>query len=371
VRPVSARFLAALRGSHRAVSQAFIVEPGQSGVDPVGTEIPIIGGDVRYDAKAQVRSTLVMETVGDFPDRASASTAPYGNEIFVRRGLDFGGGAIEWVSLGYFRIQSIEQDDAPTGLLRITANDRMQGIVDGRPFSPIRYGPTQPLGVVVESLVAPVWGWADIEWDDATDDELLGRALIVDEDRYAALDEVITSRGKIWYWDYRGILVIKDPPSTTSPVWSCDSGANGVLVQMSRELSREGVYNAVVATGEAFDAEAPAYAVVYDNDPDSPTYFNGGKFGRVPRYYSSPFLLTNAQAKSAAEKLLAQSIGLPYAIDFTNVPNPALEPWDPITVKVDDRSEVHIIDTLTIPLSVTQPQTGTTRVQQVVLPGEV
>jgi hypothetical protein len=375
VRPVSDRFLASVRGSHRAVSQALaIAAPGQNGVSPGNTtELSIISGDVRFDSKAQIRSALQLEIDGTglFPQRSDDLLMPAGAEIYVRRGLDYGGGAIEWVGLGYFRIDSIEQDEAPDGPIRIAASDRMAVLVDARLTSPIQFPAAATHGEVIEYLVEEANGYAvDYDYDDDLDEQEIGRALLAEEDRWQFLDDLITSRGKIWYWDYRGFLVIKDPPSATDPVWEVNAGADGVLIQMSRDLSREGVYNGVVATGEAFDVETPARAVAVDENHQSPTFWYGA-FGKVPRFFSSPFLTTNAQALSAATSLLRQNLGLPYSADFTNVPNPALELWDPIRITLDaNRQELHIVETLVIPLSPEQAQTGTTREQTGVLIGE-
>lgn len=371
MRAVSARFLAAIRGSHRAVSQAFIVAPGQTGTEPDGTEVAVISGDVRFDAKAQIRSVVNLEVSGadGFPSRTDDLLTPYGNEVFVRRGLDYGGGAIEWVSLGYHRIDNVEQDEGPDGPIRITAPDRMAGIIDARLTQPDQFLASTTYGVVVNSLVWSVWGWADIEWDDATNLEPIGRALLVEEDRFAFLDSLVTSLGKIWYWDHRGVLVIKDTPDPGESVWTCSSGTGGVLVQLGRALSREGVYNAVVATGEAFDETAPARAFVVDDDPDSPTYWEG-QFGRVPRFYSSPFITTDAQAATAAASILRQSTGLPYEVDFTHIPNPALELWDPMTITIGTRVETHVVETMVIPLSPLNAQTGTTRKLSATVIGE-
>lgn len=95
MRPVSGAFLAALRGSHRAPAQAFVVAAGQTGTAPTGTEIAIVGGDVQADATAAIRATLQLTTTAEFPERAGDDLAPYGNEIFVRRGIAFGGGRAE------------------------------------------------------------------------------------------------------------------------------------------------------------------------------------------------------------------------------------------------------------------------------------
>lgn len=330
MRPVSAAFLSALRGSHRAPAQAFVVAAGQTGADPTGTEIPILSGDVQADATAAIRATLALETHGGFPERASDDLAPYGNEIFVRRGIAFGGGRIEWVSLGYFRIQSVEQDDRDAPV-RIAAQDRMAGIVEARLISPAQFAAATTYGAVVDQLVGEVYPWATIEWDDETDGDALGRALIAEEDRWKFLDDLVTSRGKIWYWDHRGVLVIRDAPDVDEPVWEVNAGANGVLVAVSRDLSRDGVYNAVVASGEALDTTAPPRAVAVDDNPASPTYWDGA-FGKVPRFYSSPFITTTGQAQTTANALLRAKLGLPYRVEFQAIVNPALEPLDPVAV---------------------------------------
>jgi len=141
-------------------------------------------------------------------------------------------------------------------------------------------------------------------------------------------------------------------------------------VQLSREISREGVYNAVVATGEGADTEEPARAVAVDDNPMSPTYWDG-PFGKVPRFYSSPFVTTDEQAATAAASILAQSLGAPYNVNFQTIANPALEVLDPIHVRypvqgrsLSMREETHIIQSITIPLSPSQPITATTREQQ-------
>lgn len=368
MRPVSDAFLAALRGSHRMVARARVVAPGQTGVDPDGTEIPIENGDVQLDATADIRSTVDVTTDGHgmWPTSADSLLAPYGNELFVERGIRFGNGTTEWVSLGYHRIHGPEQQDAPNGPIRLSGQDRMAGIVDARLTAPVPFGPADSYGTVVEALIADVFPWATIEWDDTTDGRALGRSVVAEDDRYAFLADLITSVGKTWSWDHRGILVIKDPPSENASVWEVNAGQNGVLVSLSRELSREGVYNAVVATGEAADTVTPVWAMAVDGNPNSPTWWDG-PFGKIPRFYSSPFLTTSDQAAIAARSILVKNLGLTYSVNFGSVPNPALEPDDPIRIRYPGRSELHTIKQLTIPLVTTAALTATTREQTTTL----
>lgn len=332
MRPVSTRFLESLRGSHRAATQVFVVAPGQTGTSPTGTEVSVISGNIQLDANASIRSTIDVSVDGTFPTTSDALLNVYGNELFIRRGIAFGGGTFEWVSLGYFRINSVEQD-SPVGAIHIAGQDRMSGIVDGRLLNPVQYLSTDTYGDIIDELVSEVYPAAVIQWDDLTYGDAIGRSVIAEQERFDFLNDLVTSVGKIWYWDHRGVLVIKDVPPQDEPVWNVNAGENGVLISLSRDLSREGVYNAVVATGDALDTETPGRAAVVDDNPDSPTYYFGN-FGKVPRFYSSPFITTDDQALSAATSLLTKTLGVPYNLDFTAVPNPALEPWDAVSVSL-------------------------------------
>lgn len=370
MRPVSAAFLRTVRGSHRMVARARVLDTFQTGTTPTGTEVTIDAGDVVHDATAKVRATLDLTVTGvPFPTRASDLLAPYGNEIFIERGVAYGNGAVEMVSQGYFRIDTVEQETSPDGPVRISAQDRMQAIIDARLERPLQFTAGTRIDAVVDQLVRALYPDVVIEWPDGGGNATLARSAITDDDRYGFLDKLITAAGKIWYFDYRGVLVIKDPPDPSGSVFEVNSGKGGVLVEMSRTLSRQGVYNTVVATGEAGDATPPARAVARDDNPNSPTYWLG-RFGQVPRFFASPFLATNAQAFAAARSILVTSLGLPYNVDFTAVPNPALEPLDPITITYpvtlrsgSTRAEKHVIDRITVPLVPDQAIAGTTREQ--------
>ncbi|MFC3504798.1 DUF5047 domain-containing protein [Micromonospora krabiensis] len=374
MRPVSDRFLDAVRGSHQAAFSARVVAPGQTGVNPTGTDILINGGDVRLDGDAAdgVRSTLDLTTPGKgmWPGRATDLLAPYGNEVFVRRGIQYAIGQTEWVSLGYHRIDDIDQPDAPDGPIQIAGRDRMAGIVDGRLDRVRSFPPLTTRGAMLATLVTEIYPWATIEWDDPfVRDAAIGRQIITEnDDRYKVCDELVKSVGKIWWWDHRGVLVVRTPPAATAPSWEVNHGQGGVLVSMARRLTREGAYNAVVATGEGADTATPVRAMAVDASPQSPTFWNG-PFGKVPRFYSSPFITTYNQAWDAASNMLAKSLGLPYSVDFTAVPNAALEPYDTVRVRYPGRSELHVVRQLTVPLTVQAGMPASTREQTRILIG--
>jgi len=359
MRPVSTRFLEVVRNSHKACFRATVVTGMPTGVSPVGIPIPILGGDIKLDANADIRGTLELTTEGAYWDVLD----PYSAEIHVSRGIEFGGGEREWVSQGYYRIYNEDQEDAPKdGLIQVDGRDRMSGIVEARLEQPRQFVAGASVSAVFTALVLDVYPSAVIEYDfDAANTAFTG-SHIAEEDRYQFLLDVVKALGKVMYWDHEGKLQVRDAPALTDPVADVTHGKNGVLVRMSRKRSREGVYNAVIVTGEA-PGDAPAVrAVARDLAPTSPTYW-GGPFGKVPKAYSSSFITTTQQAASAAAALLVRNLGLPYAVSFGMVPNPALEPLDVVTVSYRDRAqtELHVIDKLTVPLTASGVMDADTR----------
>ncbi|EHR62627.1 DUF5047 domain-containing protein [Saccharomonospora cyanea] len=362
MRPVSERFLATVRGSHQMTARARIVSGEPVGVDPDGVEIPIVDGTVRFDLNGEVRATLDLTTHGRWPTSPDDALTPYGDEVFVERGIDYGDGTREWVSQGYYRIYTSEQQDAPKGTIRITGRDRASKLVDDRLLSPYQFSASASVAGVVDYLVGETFADPYIYFDWQADDETLGTDHIVERDRWKFLRELATAYAKDLYYDYRGYLVMADPLDPGDPVFSVNRGPRGVLTSASRTLTRDGVYNVVVAEGEPVGEAPPVRGIAYDAVPSSPTYWRG-KFGRVPRFFTSSFLKTEDQCVAAARKMLADVTGLPYVVNFGMVPNPALEVGDPVEVvyEADGTVRTHVIDTLTLPLVASSPVTATTR----------
>lgn len=270
----------------------------------------------------------------------------------------------EYVPLGYFRIETVEQDDAPRSPIRVTARDRMAAIIEARLLEPVTFAAGTEFGDIFETLVLEVYPNAVLVIDDEVAGSTLSTASTVEEDRYSFLKDLAQSRGRVMYFNRDGEFVVTTTPDTTSPVWTVNEGPDGVLVNARRLLCRGGVYNAVVAKGTDADltlGTPPAYGVVWDDNPNSATYFFG-LFGKVPRFYVSPFLYTDDQAVTTAASFLSRTTGIPRSLDLTAIPNPALDPFDPITVVFERTApegcdgeaveEVHVIDQMTIPLSV-------------------
>lgn len=357
----AADFAALVAGSHTARFRATLVEGFQTGSDPSGFAMRVVDGGVEYDASADVRSTGDITVTEAWPDARNLRFAPYGSEVFLSRGVETGASGTLWAPMGYYRISKTGQSDAARDPIKLDLDDRMATIIDSRFLSPRQWLTGTTVGDIINEVVLEVYPDAVIAWDDDSDLSQLGRSLIAEESRLEVIKTLADGLGKIFYWDEIGQLVFKDIPSETDVIWTVDAGPNGVMVQADRTLSRDGVYNALVVTGEGADDMAPVRAVAYNAQESSPTFF-GGPFGRVPRFYSSSFITTQSQAENAAVNLLRQSLGAPYDVGLSAVPNPAVRPYDVLRVVYNDGTrEVHIVDRVSIPFDVDSPISIATR----------
>lgn len=395
----SAAFLEAIRGSHEMVAAAYIVTPGSAGdLRGVGATLPTVGGsilsalavvsgDVTLDCTATIRGTAQVVVEAGWPSNTSTSSiAPYGTEVVIFRGVRYGNETVEVVQLGIFRITSVEQNVPFAGQLTVQLQDRMGAIDESKFVAPVSY----PLGAgwTWGSVLADLIDGASIvdptiTWDDTTlrDTAITAAVVATGNDRVSTIDTMLIglpNGGKIAYFDALGHLLVKTQPSiaTNAPVYTIDQGPNGVFVGGSRTLTRSGAINTVVVTNEqAGMTTTPFTGIASDTNPLSPTYVV--TFGTVPAAsaYLVPTVQSNADAASSAATILAAVIGVPYTVQLTAVPCPALEPFDVVTVQFPiDRTfsstavptaELHIIDSVKIPLDVATALSINTRLQVV------
>ncbi len=357
----AADFDTLVRGSHTARFRAVLVEGFQTGTDPFGLDMRVVDGGVEYDASAEIRSTGGVTVAEAWPDARDLRFAPYGSEVFLARGVETGAMGALWAPMGYYRISKTTQADSARGPIALDLDDRMATIIDSRFMAPRQWLTGTTVGEIINEVVLEVYPEAVILWDDDSDESQLGRSLIAEESRLEVIKTLADGLGKIFYWDEIGRLVFKDIPSETDVIWTVNAGPGGVMVSADRSLSRDGVYNALVVTGEGADQLNPVRAVAYNAQGSSPTFF-GGPFGRVPRFYSSSFITTQTQAEGAAVSLLRQSLGAPYDVGLSAVPNPAVRPYDVIRVVYNDGTrEVHIVDRVSVPFDVDTPINIATR----------
>lgn len=379
--PVSSRFLDALTGTHEAVSRCWLRSRRTSadalgiGPAPGGTPVPIIGGDVKMTRTGDVKATLEITVPGEF----WPLVRPAGNELFVERGIDFGDGTQEFVPLGYYRIEDVQQDSAPDGVLRVSGSDRISQIIQNRVLYPYQVPESTSHRTLFERFVngrpasggaasQPGYGygswvsaalpivWTGYDPDAAT---VVGSP-VAEDSLHEVLAKVAADRDCVLRMADTGELLVelRDGPTDAVPLFAITGGERGNLVRASRRVTREGVYNVVSAYGS--DPAAPTgYQLAYDMT--SPVRYDS-PFGVAPRYFASPLLRTDTAAQAAATTLVSKYGGLPTDLSLEIVPNPALRPNDVISVDLGDGApaEVRIVDEVSIPLAGSAPMSVTT-----------
>ena len=370
MRGVSAKWDRTVTGSWTPFYRLTACSFFQTGSSPDGVRVPLMGGRVSLDGAADIYATCELTVDGAYwpePNDLDAIVAPYGAEVFVQAGIRYRDDLVELVGLGYFRVRTLGQENATQlGPIELTGEDRMSTIARAKLLAPQFFPSTTTNGEFAEALVTEVFPDAVIEWDDEQEDQPIGRDVIVEDDRRAALNSMAVSIGKIMRFNGVGVLTFFTPPNPieSSPVARLVSGRGGVLSAVNRELTDAGVVNAVVARGDGADEVGAAYAAVLDLEPTSPTRYDG-PFGPSPYYLTSSLITTDDLAVIAAQTELRRRSGLPHTIRFDVAPRFELEPDD--LVHIEHRYGVgrHVVASLDIPLTPGGTMSGITREQLV------
>lgn len=352
---VSAEFLKAVRTSHTPVVRVRAFLAGKYLADVPG----IVGGQVVVDGRAQTsrRSlTLEIDNPALIPRTEADLLGPNGVELLVERGVEYTNHAVEYAPLGVFSVEE------PRSLLRggritVTGVDRGAIAAASTFLQPERSVVGTRIPEEISRLLRSAIPAATIVDQSGatarTPPSVYDDTFDTSGGRWAAAGDLGTSIGCEVIPDQIGRFVIRPAPSLDDqPVpWPITTGADGVLLPGGvRIISRKGIYNAVVVTGERTDGTPPVSVIVYDTDPRSLTRW-GGPMGKRPRRYTSPLITTAAQARAAGLGILARSRGFVRRFELTVACNPALDAGDVVPFEVDpDKTERVLIDRLTIPL---------------------
>ncbi|MFI5808970.1 DUF5047 domain-containing protein [Streptomyces sp. NPDC051561] len=342
--PVSRRWDPALRHTHRLTARATILPP-----EGAPFEAPLLSWSVTGDRTANVRRT-VQAVLAPGVRRGLDGVTVQGGFMQLDVGVDYLDGSRELVPQGLFRLD--EEDAAlPFGGVSVKGYGREKIVADDRFLTPRTERNSSALDLI-EALLLESVPSATVTRRTTRDASV--SATTWERERFEAIDGTDSSLARslgveVWADGLGQFVISRVPTLSDAPVWTVDTGDGGALITAAASTSTAGLYNLVVATGDASDGSVPIGPItVRDVDPTSPTRITG-PMGRRPRHYSSPLLRTAAQADTAARSLLANSLGLAAGLSFTAIPNPALEPGDVVRVEPEDGpAQLHIIDKLTL-----------------------
>lgn len=341
----------AVTQSHSMTARVTVYSP-TAGYYP---DLPISGGQVDVDATSQVRrkaSLLVDPTY--WPKSPTDLLAPYGSEAVIEYGVVLTGGLIEWVPLGRFSLDETGRQRPVSGSAEVSVAlvDRSARVAEDRFDAPVQTVAGATCVAEIRRLIQETLG-VGVPVVDLTGSTQVAAQMEMDKERWAdGIEKLADAIAAEAYFDQIGQGVIRPQPTLAgAPVWIITTGEDDSnLISADEKLTRDGVYNRVVASGSRTDGTPPVFAAVSDTDPNSPTYY-GGPFGRKPRYYSSPLLTTVPQCTALATALLERVRGLGVQIQMTQLVNPALDAGDVILLRQNGTTTTHIVDQVSIPLT--------------------
>lgn len=351
---VSAGFLPALSTDHGMVAQVDVLYDGAL----VAENIAYISGSVSVDADSDTRRslTLTIPDPADFPLLETDRYAPYGQELFAQRGIQYINGVVEMVPLGFFVITDIS-GDIHTGPLTITASGR-EYLIKSEPFETATStgAAVNTAAFIAAQLEAVIPGVDLVDASTLGTNALATATWDAGADRWAALQEVAKSVGCELFVNAEGSFMLRDIPDinapSTSVVWSVDAGDGGVLVAAQKSLSADGVYNRVIVRGEnSADDIPPVSGTATLTDPTDPLRY-GGPFGKRTKSYSSSLVTTSLQAQGVANGLLRTYRAPNRTVTVSSIPNPALDAGDCIRVSYGPGHdpELFLVRSFSVPL---------------------
>lgn len=369
--PASEQFALALRRSHTRLSRVGIWLPNLSGAFILEGYAGLADGSLTQDARSQVRrtgsmtiSSLLSTTDGAFLSQLATredleQLQVKGAQVSVDTGIRFLDGTEEWVTVARLRLPSLNR-------ARRAAAASLQGCTDAgsrvteyplvgewAPYdgAGTRYSTIEAIQALVAECYPPAhqptWTTTGVV------DSPLPDGLVFTGSRWDAITKLASGLGAA---AYAGITPSTDgaedvwhlasvTPSST-PVWTIDAGADGVLVDEVTSYSRAEQYNGIpLKWGTSQTGEYLTFLV--DDDPTSPTYWDGS-FGRKPRPTETNSTITDAdQAMAACQALLAEYTGFTRSMQITCAANPLLEGGDTVAVQTTTGDiELHVIDSI-------------------------
>lgn len=325
---------------------------------PINPTFRYASAAVSATLTSRVSRTLSMTVAANlYPWRDTDTLAPFGNYVRAFRGIAYGSGiGWEWeVFRGRINDANLGSDDT----VAVTCQDLAIDVVESGFETPRQSArPTATVQTQYETLVR-----------EALPDAEFGYAipprpykvppLTWEYDRGRALDDLATGIGAFWYPLADGTFTLLPipwgQPDQVTVARIMDGKATGtgerIINASSVRVSRDGVYNAVVVSGERSDGSPPVTYIARNLQTNSPTYW-GGPFGKkVKPPMQLQGVTTPEQARVAAVTALtrAGALSRPWTVDM--VPDAALELGDALDVAAKGREAVQIIAAFTMPLT--------------------
>jgi hypothetical protein len=155
--------------------------------------------------------------------------------------------------------------------------------------------------------------------------------------RLTALDQLARYAGARVIVDTAGLVTLV-PRASTGDTWVIPSGDEGVIVRLSRKMSRDGFANGVWSTGRNSQSQEQYVGWAREGfeygDRTSPLRW-GGPAGQATRFHDSPLIDSYGEAfADALTSMRTVARERMQTIEIDCPLNPALEPFDTVSFEV-------------------------------------
>lgn len=357
--PADDAYLAALRHSHESVLRVTAYEDDTL----IGT-LDVLGVTIVHDAKANIKRTADIRValdplLSESRDTLEAISAQRGKvtiEHAIRSGNTLLGYSNDYIMLGTFRVDAMEEStgDAFRTLRCFDRSLLMQEhkFPTDRPLNDTYVNLITAFVQETHSVTETVAVDAGI---DTTLTPTAGKSFRRGDDRLRRAQELADALGAWLVNDPDGSYrIAKWPDFGTPSVWDIAGGNDGVLIGANQRFTRQDQFNAVGIEFTPADeaTEFKGYIYLWDNDPASPTYYDGS-FGKRNVFFTEEYdhLPSTTEAEAVARRYLSEYSGTTRSLDLTAIYNPLLLPGDRIDVTLPDQTlETHVADRITLNL---------------------
>jgi hypothetical protein len=304
--------------------------------------IPIISGKVTAAASLAIPEALTF-TVPQFADEISwvpdSPTHPLGKfgqtiDLSINVTSSFSG-EVTGTRIGRFLICDWEYDKN-AGTIEVSCLGTLKVVDEDRFLVPEVPASAGTLASEFRRLMSP---GIPVEIDEDLDDRTCPRSFQWDQDRLAALYDIADAWPARLRTDATGTVTLLPPlDDVPDPVIYLAEGESGTVLSAPTSDTRAEVYNVVVVTSSATDdaARPPVRAVASQATGPLTASSDGTGYGRVPKFYSSPLITTQAQAQAAANTMLANSARPAVVRSIECAPDPRID--------LDDAVEITLLD---------------------------
>ena len=353
--PASKTFKDALLTSHRAETRVHVMQPTTSNTFEQAATVAVSQGSLTVDGRRNIwRQGSLTLAPADVYSPPLVDLVGEDTRLIVERGITAPNLVTEWATIATLQVMSVKQS-LNTGGLVVEVSDPMVNVRDYPlilPWSPLDDEGNKLTTVdAIKHLVAECL-WDAPVWivDDTVDTaQIPPEGTVFQGARMNAVNELAKGIGAFVTVTPDGKWRIGKAPADSTPVAEFVTGPGGVVISEDVTRSRSEQYNAVPLRWEGPESSGLVFLV--DDDPDSPTYWDG-PFGKRPSSEQRvDTVTTQAEAMDAARTLLDELRGYTASVNFKSVHNPLIEPFDRITVDVLGSRETHVVDSISLPLA--------------------